>query len=261
MSGRVVFLMYHELESPGRPLCQNEPGYVRYILHTSDFRNQMELLQKQGWRGVNVGEAVRTFPEKSVAITFDDGCETDLLYAAPLLREMKFGGTFYITTGFLGKTGYLNHSQLRELSGLGFEIGCHSMTHPYLTDLNDADLHREVAGAKLQLEQIVGAPVEHFSCPGGRYDDRVSELARNAGYQTVAASRIRSNSATSDRLALGRVAIMRSTSLAEFEQTCQGRNLWRKNLQVQLRTAASKLLGNSMYDRLRASLLRDRLSG
>jgi len=260
MSAGVVFLMYHELESPGRRLCQSEAGYVRYIVRTSDFRAQMELLQKQGWRGLSVGEAVRSFPEKSVAITFDDGSETDLLYAAPLLREMKFGGTFYITTGFLGKTGYLSPSQLRELSSLGFEIGCHSMTHPYLTDLNDADLHREVPEAKLQLEQILGAPVEHFSCPGGRYDYRVAELARNAGYQTVATSRIQSNSATSDRFELGRVAVLRSTSLAEFEQICQGRNLWKKNLQVQLRAAASKLLGNSMYDRLRASLLRDRFS-
>lgn len=259
--GGIVFLMYHELESPGRPLCQTEPGYVRYILCTSEFREQMKLLEGKGWRGVSVGEAVRSFADKTVAITFDDGCETDLLYAGPLLREMKFGGTFYITTGFLGKPGYLNHSQLRELSGMGFEIGCHSMTHPYLTDLNDADLHREVAEAKGQLEQILGSPVQHFSCPGGRYDSRVSELARSAGYQTVATSRIQRNSATSDRFALGRVAAMRSASLAEFEQICEGSNLWRMQMEVQLRAAAKKLLGNSMYDRLRAAVLRDRLSG
>jgi len=28
----IVFLMYHELELPGRKLSQSEPGYVRYIL-------------------------------------------------------------------------------------------------------------------------------------------------------------------------------------------------------------------------------------
>jgi hypothetical protein len=26
--------------------------------------------------------------------------------------------------------------------------------------------------AKLQIEQIIGHPIEHFSCPGGRYDQR-----------------------------------------------------------------------------------------
>jgi len=258
--GGVVFLMYHELESPGRSLCQSEAGYVRYIVSTSDFRSQMDLLQRQGWRGVSVGEAVRDFGAKCVAITFDDGCETDLLYAAPLLREMKFGGTFYITNGFLGKPGYLRHAQLRELAGLGFEIGCHSMTHPYLTDLNDTDLHREVAQAKTHLEQMLGTAVEHFSCPGGRHDRRVSEAARIAGYLTVATSRIQRNSRNSDLLALGRVAVMRSTSLTTFEQTCRARNLWQMQLRVQLRAATRRLLGNSAYDRLRSAVLRDRLS-
>jgi peptidoglycan/xylan/chitin deacetylase (PgdA/CDA1 family) len=172
---------------------------------------------------------------------------------------MKFGGTFYITTGFLGKPGYLGHSQVRELAGIGFEIGCHSITHAYLTDLSETDLHREVADAKTQLEQILGTAVDHFSCPGGRHNRRVSWAARKAGYHTVATSRIQKNSGNSDLLALGRVAVMRSTSLATFEQICEGSCLWRMQLDVQLREATKKLLGNSMYDRLRAAVLRDRL--
>lgn len=256
----IVFLMYHELETPGRPLCQSAPGYVRYIMHTSDFRAQMELLQRQGRRGVSVGEAVRDFAAKSVAITFDDGCETDLLYAAPLLQEMKFGATFYITTGFLGRPGYLSHSQVRELSRLGFEIGCHSMNHSYLPDLDDQGLSREIVQAKVQLEHILGTAVEHFSCPGGRHNQRVSEVARDAGYRTVATSRIQQNSGESDSFSLGRVAVMRSTSLAAFEQICSGHSLRRMQLEVQVRGAMKKLLGNSMYDRLRNALLRDRPS-
>jgi hypothetical protein len=34
----IVFLMYHELELPGRALAQQEPGYVRYILAETTFR-------------------------------------------------------------------------------------------------------------------------------------------------------------------------------------------------------------------------------
>src|SRR5208283_5086967 len=63
----------------------------------------------------------------------------------PILQQCDFAATFFITTGFLEKRGYLSKPQLRELSGLGFEIGCHSMTHPYLTDLDDQGLHREIA--------------------------------------------------------------------------------------------------------------------
>jgi peptidoglycan/xylan/chitin deacetylase (PgdA/CDA1 family) len=143
---------------------------------------------------------------------------------------------------------------------MSFEIGCHSMTHAYLTDINDTDLRREVAEAKTQLEQILGTAVEHFSCPGGRFDRRVSEAARKAGYHTVSTSRIQKNSSASDLFVLGRVAVMRSTCLARFEEICKGRNLWRMNLEVQARAATRKLLGNSMYDRLRSSVLRDRVA-
>jgi peptidoglycan/xylan/chitin deacetylase (PgdA/CDA1 family) len=252
----VVFLMYHELDSPGRTLSQTEPGYLRYIVRLPDFRAQMEWLKTAGWKGVHVSEAIQYFPEKTVALTFDDGCETDLLYSAPLLRQLQFSATFYITTGFLGKPGHLSPSQLRELSGIGFEIGCHSMTHAYLTDLDDQGLHFEVAEAKQKLEQILGKAVHHFSCPGGRHNQRVSDAALKAGYQSVATSRIQTNFGTSDRLALGRVAVMRTTPIADFQKLCYGQALWRRRMDFQLREAGKKVLGNAMYDRLRSAWLR-----
>src|SRR5215472_9418048 len=112
----IVYLMYHELELPRRPLCQSEPGYVRYIVHESNFREQIQALKTMAYRGLSVPEALSGSSRPAVAITFDDGCETDLLAAAPLLKEAGFGATFYITVGFMGKPGYLTAKQLRELS-------------------------------------------------------------------------------------------------------------------------------------------------
>jgi peptidoglycan/xylan/chitin deacetylase (PgdA/CDA1 family) len=257
----VIFLMYHELEKPGRALRQNETGYVRYIVRENDFREQMALLRSEGWKGLSIGDAVASFSDKTVAITFDDGCETDLLFAAPILREFAFGATFYITHGWSGQPGYLSHAQLRELSALGFEIGCHSMSHAYLTDLDDAGLRREIVDPKRQLEEVICKPVEHFSCPGGRFDQRVARMAREAGYCTVATSEIQANTRSTDRFALGRVAIMRHTLLPEFQQLCSGQGLWRQKLGVQFRGGVRNVLGNSVYDRLREVLLGKRVSG
>jgi peptidoglycan/xylan/chitin deacetylase (PgdA/CDA1 family) len=254
----VVFLMYHELEMPGRALAQSDPGYGRYTVRAADFQRQMESLRSEGWKGVTVGEAVGSFEERAVAITFDDGCETDLLFAAPVLRQMGFGATFYITSGWLGKQGHLGANQLREICTMGFEIGCHSMNHFYLTDLDDSGLHREIVEAKAHLEQIVGVPVEHLSCPGGRFARRVAEMAKTAGYRTVTTSRICANPPSGDRLSLGRVAVMRDTSLPQFREICHARGLVRMRMGVQVREAAMKVLGNSAYDRLRGAMLRTR---
>jgi peptidoglycan/xylan/chitin deacetylase (PgdA/CDA1 family) len=252
---RIVFLMYHELEMPGRSLCQSEPGYVRYILAQSTFQSQLDWLRQNGWRGLSVGEALNYPAGKSVAITFDDGSETDLITAAPLLRARGFNATFYVTTGFLGKPGYLSPAQLRELSAHGFEIGCHSMTHAYLDDLDQPALRREIADAGEKLENLIGKRVEHFSCPGGRYSEEAVALAKQASYQSVSNSSAHPNSPLTDRFSLGRVAIMRDIDHSTFSQICSGNGLWKTRLGESTRRAARKMLGNALYDRVRSRLL------
>ena len=253
----IVFLMYHELELPGRPLVQSEAGYVRYILTESSFRTQIDWLRRNHWRGLNVSEALQYPSEKSVAITFDDGCETDLIAAAPVLKQAGFNATFYVTAGFVDTRGYLSASQLQELSS-SFEIGCHSMTHAYLNDLELPVLHREIGDARSRLQDIVGKKVEHFSCPGGRFDQRALEIARQAGYRTVATSRSQPNTPATDLFQLGRVAMMRDTDERTFADICDGSTLWKIRLGESARSVARTILGNTLYDRVRGRLLRDR---
>ncbi len=247
--------MYHELEIPGRPLCRLEPGYARYAVSENEFRQQIEHLQNSGYKGIDVSHALEFPPEKRVAITFDDGSETDLLAVAPILQQAGFSATFYITAGWLGQPGHLTPTQLTELASQGFEIGSHSITHAYLTDVDDRTLRHETANAKTALEQIIGKPVEHFSCPGGRYNGRVANAVRAAGFRTVATSRIHANSRDTNVFALGRVAILRGLPLSEFANICTGAALPQLSAQAGIRNAAKKLMGNSLYDRVRNALL------
>lgn len=250
-----VFLMYHEIELDGRPLCQSAPGYRRYVLTNETFQRQMQWIKESGYRGLSVGEALRYPSERCVCITFDDGCETDLIAAASVLRDLGFRATFYVTAGFVGTPGYLSLEQLLELDAAGFEIGCHSMTHPYLSDLSEADMKREIIDAKLRIEEIVGHPIEHFSLPGGRYDSRTLKMARRAGFRTVATSLFHANSPRINPYKLGRVAILRDTSLQEFAAICEGQGLWNKRLKDRTRQALQFILGNRRYDHVRAVLL------
>jgi peptidoglycan/xylan/chitin deacetylase (PgdA/CDA1 family) len=255
MQSAIVYLMYHELEVLGRKVCSLDPGYLRYVVRLSDFAKQMRALKEDGWRGISVGEALLNPASKLVAITFDDGCESDFVAAAPILRSVNFNATFYITAGLVGAQGYLTREQLRELYNLSFEIGCHSMTHAYLPDLNDAALRHEIVDSKSCLEDILGRAVTHFSCPGGRCSGRVKNAVRAAGYCSLATSRPHSNSRSPELYALGRTVVMRSTALPQFEALCRGRGLWKLSLRAGVHHGAMRILGNSFYDRVRGAVL------
>jgi peptidoglycan/xylan/chitin deacetylase (PgdA/CDA1 family) len=253
----IVFLMYHELELPRRPLCRSEAGYVRYILPQATFSSQMRWLRQNNWHGLSASEALHYPIGKSVAITFDDGSETDLLTAAPILKVNGLNATFYITAGFIGERGYLSADQLRELTSFGFEIGCHSMTHPYLNGLEKSQLRREISDAGKKLEDVIGRRIEHFSCPGGRYDANALEVAKEAGYRSVATSQVRANFPSTDPFALGRVAIVRDCDDSTFQRICTGEALPRIRLLQSVQATARNLLGNARYDRFRARLLHE----
>ncbi len=255
VQSRIVFLMYHELELEGRPLCQSESGYARYILPLATFRRQMEWIKQSNLLGLNVSQALTYPSQPSVCITFDDGCETDLIAAAPVLREFGHQATFYVTAGSLDTAGYMSSTQLRELDAQGFEIGCHSMTHAYLSDIGETELKREIVDAKNRIEQVMGHRIEHFSCPGGRYSRRAIEMARRAGFKTFANSEFHANTLTTNPYQLGRVAMLHDLPTETFAALCQGRGLWKKRLSHQMRRAAQSLLGNRRYDRLRGALL------
>lgn len=257
MGTGTVYLMYHELQVPSRALCLDDPGYLRYVIPQADFQAQVSWLKRAHWRGISVGEALQYPPQHPrVAITFDDGCETDLLVAAPLLKQAGFNATFYVVAGYLGRRGYLTPVQLRELTDLGFEVGCHSMTHAYLSDLGTTNLHTEMVDAKDRLEQIIGKNVDHLSCPGGRWSRRVASLALEAAYKSVATSRVGANSAKADRFCLSRIAILRSTPLTEFEALCNGKRLFARTTQEGILSLAKQVLRTSTYEKVRSALLR-----
>ena len=256
MPNRTVFLMYHELQVAGRAPIRDDPGYLRYVIDEKEFRAQLIQLRIDGFCGTSVGDWLSSRREEpQVVITFDDGCETDFLTAGPLLVEIVFKATFFVVSGFVGKTGFMTEKQIRHLHNLGFEIGCHSMTHAYLTDLDPTLLRVEVLEAKQKLEQILGNAVNHFSCPGGRFNRQVIRMAHEVGYQTVSTSRICANGKNADWFRLGRVALQRGTSIIAFQRICHAKGLLRRQLQDRLLSTAKGLLGNSVYEKTRSFVL------
>ncbi|MEK6674850.1 MAG: polysaccharide deacetylase family protein [Planctomycetota bacterium] len=108
----------------------------------------------------------------------------------------------------------MNEDQLRELSSVGHEIASHSRTHEILTQLDDAELHEEIAGSKYILEEKMNRPVRSFCYPNGDVDDRVVRAVSDAGYTCATSVEVGSNSTGADRFRLRRRFIHEERLLA-----------------------------------------------
>ena len=80
--------MYHEIEAAGRALCDEAPGYVRYVVTEATFRDQLAQVRAGGYTGISVGQWMAGGSDRpAVVITFDDGSETDALIAATAIAH------------------------------------------------------------------------------------------------------------------------------------------------------------------------------
>lgn len=80
----------------------------------------------------------------------------------------------------------MTDEQVRQLHRAGMEIGGHTVAHPILRVLPDAQAEAEIAGGRAALQAMIDAPVEVFAYPNGRpgqdYDDRHVAMVRRLGF-------------------------------------------------------------------------------
>ncbi len=102
--------------------------------------------------------------------------------------------------------------QLARLVDAGMEVGAHSRTHPILASLPDAEIRSELADGRARLEALLDQPVTSLAYPNGRgvpinFDQRVMELARQAGYARAVTSQRGPALEGLDPLAVPRMAV------------------------------------------------------
>ncbi|WP_426101840.1 polysaccharide deacetylase family protein [Massilia sp. TSP1-1-2] len=94
------------------------------------------------------------------------------------------------------------------LDRAGIEIGAHTISHPILTSLTDDSSRLEIAGGKKELEAIIGKPVQLFAYPNGKvgkdYDQRHTQMAKEAGFSAAFTTAIGAVTSGADRFQLPR---------------------------------------------------------
>jgi peptidoglycan/xylan/chitin deacetylase (PgdA/CDA1 family) len=102
----------------------------------------------------------------------------------------------------------LTPEMVRNLDRHGIEIGAHTVSHPILTSLCDADARIEIEAGKRQLEDILGKPVRLFAYPNGKagkdFDERHVRMVREAGFEAAFTTAVGAITRDLDRFQLPR---------------------------------------------------------
>ena len=188
LPGDIPVLMYHAIDTPERAALEKN------VVSRQSFERQMAFLAALRYRVLSMREyeeiiyGKRKPHGREILITFDDGDHSFASQAFPVLKKYRLPVTLFLISAHLenGVYGSMQTEMIRELlKNPWITVQSHSRTHPLLSQVDDAALENELAGAKKELEDLFQAPIRAIAYPSGDMDQRVADAARKYGY-TVA---------------------------------------------------------------------------
>lgn len=126
---------------------------------------------------------------KAVTFSYDDGTVQDI-HLIELMNKYGLKGTFNLNSAQLGthpiraaKNGMRNcryrlHPEDVKYVYEGHEVAAHTLTHPHLHELDDAEIIRQVEQDRLNLSELVGYEVVGLAYPFDEPDERITRLVR-----------------------------------------------------------------------------------
>jgi peptidoglycan/xylan/chitin deacetylase (PgdA/CDA1 family) len=188
------------------------------------FREQMHALLEAGYRPLAIDSVLETLSGRELsapafAVTFDDGYESVVTQALPILESLSIPATVFLTTGFLDGTVSppwrssnrallaeyrsmaeyfrpMTWQQARELARQPFmHIGSHSVSHPLLGTTTEDTARDELVRSRQILADRLGVTPDFFAYPFGvrrygAYSALTEKLLSEAGYRCSLTSEI-----------------------------------------------------------------------
>lgn len=261
---RTLSLMVHGAvrftgRSPRMILTYHRVGAGEGMVRPAVFEAQLRRARAAGFEFVSVARMLEwvkygaDLPPKAVALTFDDGLADTARVAGPLLARHGVSATVFPILSFLG--GPRRHASVRARGFLleddgdprtiaydymtwdeldawveaGGEVGGHTLSHPFLGEVDEATGLAEIKGCRQQLAARYGTPPQVFCYPYGDDSGRSGTWVRQAGFAAAVTSHEGIVERGSDVHHLHRLpgAI---TAGREFDDLLAGVFLWRRRL-------------------------------
>jgi peptidoglycan/xylan/chitin deacetylase (PgdA/CDA1 family) len=129
----------------------------------------------------------RSFPDKVVALTWDDGPDVNTLALASYLSRERVSATFFVVREWSGglsadpgsgnnefETGYEYLPILGDLVQLGHRLGNHTSNHVLLTQVGPALVDEELKDNQESIDPFLTNELRIFRAPGGAWGARAS---------------------------------------------------------------------------------------
>jgi peptidoglycan/xylan/chitin deacetylase (PgdA/CDA1 family) len=229
---KIHSVLYHDIAYTDSNMSITPELFEKHIKYLADqgyyFVSSKQLEQYLG--------STLSLPEKSVFVSFDDGCRGVLDYALPILKKYQAHASLFVTNSFIGKEGFINWQELKDLSDSGyFSIGSHSnqLHHQYwIPEINTLyfPIHQNKAESyeeyqqrllhdfeysKAEIEEHIQQEITSFAFPFGVHNSTARRILKKAGYRMALASnnRYRTSIVPSDEP----FSLMRYTILSHVE--------------------------------------------
>ena len=134
-----------------------------------ELPEELYYVDSESYRIRHLGEST----EPLVLLTFDDipaNAPHDVgLRIAETLKEKEAGAIFFVNAGLIDSEE--DRQLIKTLHDMGFIIGSHTYTHPYLNELSEEGVREEIDKNNEVLEEITGEKVVFFRPPFGIFTD------------------------------------------------------------------------------------------
>lgn len=218
---KIPVLAYHKIDEPTADIK------IRGAFTSPrNFARQMIYLKKNGVEFYTASELIDffrengAFPQKSVALTFDDGWKDNYTNAFPILRDLQIRATIFLVPSCIGqKTSkvvadgelereHLSRENVLEMSKYGIEFGSHTLNHKLLHLITAPEIDYEVTESKKEIENLLQKPCRVLAYPAGFFNADAQLAVKNAGY-SAAFSTVYGDNENFNLFALNRIEILR----------------------------------------------------
>jgi len=199
----IIALMYHRF---------NENKYPSTNIKNEIFIKQLSEIENSKIEFINFNkfkEVIKIGLDRNyLLLTIDDAFESFYKNAWPILKKKKIPFILFVSTREIGKHGYMNWEQIKEIekSNLGI-IGNHSHSHEYLIDWSNKKIITDIETSIKIFNKELGYSPKIFSYPFGEFSINLKKIISDLDFEFAFGQHSGVIDPTKDMLALPRFPI------------------------------------------------------